>query len=53
MSLNNLTRLLDIICYHQLYAPTIKELNDVKEGSMKFSSSISDDDKADVKKKTI
>ena len=51
MSLNNLTRLLDIICCHQLYAPTIKELNDVKEGSMKFSSSISDDDKADVKKK--
>ena len=45
MSLRNPERLLEIVYRHQLYAPTINELNDIKEGYVRFSSTISNDDK--------
>jgi len=33
LSISNLKRFLEIIYSHQIYAPSIKELNDVKEGT--------------------
>ena len=51
MSLRNPERLFEIVYRHQLYAPTINELNDIKEGSVRFSSTITKENKRTLLKR--
>ena len=46
-SVERLKRFLEMIRDHQLYAPTIDELNDAKEGALKFPKESSPHDRAE------